>query len=380
MRFRYRAMKVRSIRAKVALAAGALSSLIVLLFAVISAWRFYHEQIDIFDENGVTQVSTEQLAEARGEVQELVMAYLLALPFVATVAAAGAWWMAGRLTDPLIRLANAAERMDARTLHERLPEPQGADEISRLTRVLNSLFERLERSFVQASRFAADASHELCTPLAIMRGGIEEAIQADPSGRDAPLLVSLLEENQRLATIADKLLFLARADAGKLIADSEFVDLSELIQDIAEDFTILAEAKGVRLETQIDLDVSVTGDRSLLRQLFLNLFDNAVSYNTNGGWIVTRLHRQGSNAIFSISNSSEVIPVEAQTRIFERFFRASDSRDRQSGGVGLGLSLCREIALAHGGELKLVTSDSNATIFRLNLLNKNVTAVDLPVC
>ena len=244
-------MKIRSIRAKVALAAGALSSLIVLLFAVISAWRFYHEQIDIFDENGVTQVSTKQVAEARGEVQELAMAYLLALPFVAAVAAAGAWWMAGRLTDPLIRLANAAERMDARTLHERLPEPQGADEISRLTGVLNSLFERLEKSFVQASRFAADASHELCTPLAIMRGGIEEAIQADPSGRDAPLLVSLLEENQRLAAIADKLLFLARADAGKLLAGSENVNLRELIQEISEDFSILADAKACAWRTKL---------------------------------------------------------------------------------------------------------------------------------
>jgi two-component system, OmpR family, heavy metal sensor histidine kinase CusS len=372
-------MKIRSIRAKVALAAGALSSLIVLLFAVLSAWRFYHEQIDIFDENGVTQVSTKQVAEARGEVQELAMAYLLALPFVAAVAAAGAWWMAGRLTDPLIRLANAAEGMDARTLNERLPEPRGADEISRLTGVLNSLFERLEKSFVQASRFAADASHELCTPLAIMRGGIEEAIQADPSGRDAPLLVSLLEENQRLAAIADKLLFLARADAGKLLAGSENVNLSELIQEISEDFSILADAKGVRLENQIDLDLSVTGDRSLLRQLFLNLFDNAVNHNINGGWILARLQREGSNAIFSISNSSEVIPVEMQTRIFERFFRASESRDRQSGGAGLGLSLCHEIALAHGGELKLVTADTNGTMFRLNLLSKNVTAVDLPV-
>jgi signal transduction histidine kinase len=328
-------MKIRSIRAKVALAAGALSSLIVLLFAVLSAWRFYHEQIDIFDENGVTQVSTKQVAEARGEVQELAMAYLLALPFVAAVAAAGAWWMAGRLTDPLIRLANAAEGMDARTLNERLPEPRGADEISRLTGVLNSLFERLEKSFVQASRFAADASHELCTPLAIMRGGIEEAIQADPSGRDAPLLVSLLEENQRLAAIADKLLFLARADAGKLLAGSENVNLSELIQEISEDFSILADGKGVRLENQIDLDLSVTGDRSLLRQLFLNLFDNAVNHNINGGWILARLQREGSNAIFSISNSSEVIPVEMQTRIFERFFRASESRDRESGGAGL---------------------------------------------
>jgi hypothetical protein len=127
-------MKVRSIRAKVALA---LSSLTVLLFAVVSALRFYHEQIDVFDENGVTQVSTEQVAEARG------------VPIGSAVCRCrgGCGRMAGRLTDPPIRLANAAEGMDARTLNKRLPEPRDDDEISRLTCVLNSLFRRLEKSF-----------------------------------------------------------------------------------------------------------------------------------------------------------------------------------------------------------------------------------------
>jgi two-component system, OmpR family, heavy metal sensor histidine kinase CusS len=298
----------------------------------------------------------------------LITAYLLAVPFVAAVAAAGAWWMAGRLTDPLTRLADAAEGMDAHTLHERFPEPRGAHEISRLARVLNSLFERLEKSFVQASRFAADASHELRTPLAIMRGSIEEAIQADPSGGDAPLLVGLLEENQRLAEIADKLLFLARADAGKLVASSEDINLSELIEDIADDISIFAEAQSVRLQNQIDPDVFVAGDRFLLRLLFLNLFDNAVKYNTNGGWVHARMQHDGNNAVFSLSNSSDAIPIEMQTRLFERFFRANETRDRESGGAGLGLSLCREIALAHGGQLELVSSDANGTIFRLALL------------
>jgi two-component system, OmpR family, heavy metal sensor histidine kinase CusS len=360
-------VNVQSIRLRVAFAAGVLSSLVVVLFAVLSAWRFYHEQIDVFDDNGVTRVSAQQVTEARGEVEELITAYLLAVPFVAAVAAAGAWWMAGRLTDPLTRLADAAEGMDARTLHERLPEPRGADEISRLARVLNSLFERLEKSFVQASRFAADASHELRTPLAIMRGSIEGAIQADPSGADAPLLVGLLEENQRLASIADKLLFLARADAGEVVASSQKVDLSELIEDIVADLSILAEANGVSLRGAIDPEVCVAGDKSLLRQLFLNLFDNALKYNNVGGRIHARLQHDGNNAVFSILNSTAAIPVEMQTRLFERFFRAHEARDRDSGGAGLGLSLCREIALAHGGKLELQSSDDNGTVFRLTL-------------
>ncbi len=360
-------MKIRSIRAKVALAAGALSSLVVVLFAVISAWRFYHEQIDVFDDGGRTQASAQQIVRARIEVWELTVAYLLALPVVAAVAAVGAWSMAGRLTEPLTRLAAAAEGMEARTLHERLPETGGDDELARLTGVLNGLLERLEKSFAQASRFAADASHELRTPLAIMRGSIEEAIHADPSAPEAPFLVGLLEENQRLAAIAEKLLLLARADAGKLIAGSEEINLSDLIEEIAEDISILAEAKGVSLRSQVDPGILVTGDRPLLRQLLLNLFDNAVNYNVSAGWIRASVQRDGRNAIFSISNSSDGIPVEMRPRLFERFFRVSDSRDRQSGGAGLGLSLCREIAWAHNGSLELVSSDANGTTFRLTL-------------
>jgi two-component system, OmpR family, heavy metal sensor histidine kinase CusS len=372
-------MKGASIRAKIAWAAGALSSAVIVLFAALSAWRFYHEQIDIFDERGARQATAEQIAAARVEVGELIAAYLLALPVVAAMAAAGAWWMAGRLTEPLTRLATAAETMDARTLHERLPEPRADDEIRRLTSVLNSLFERLEKSFAQASRFTADASHELRTPLAIMRGSIEEAIRADPSGRDAPLLVGLLEENQRLATIAEKLLFLARADAGKLIAGSESVNLSDLVEDIIQDISILTEAKGVCLQQQVDPGVFVAGDKNLLRQLLLNLFHNATAYNIKAGWIHASVQRQRDNAIISLANSGEVIPLEMQKRLFERFFRVSDFRSRESGGAGLGLSLCREIALAHGGQLELVSSDVEGTIFRLTLPSGISAVVDLPV-
>jgi signal transduction histidine kinase len=161
-----------------------------------------------------------------------------------------------------------------------------------------------------------------------MRGGIEEAIP--PAGT---LLYSLVcwRKTNASPQLRTSSFFWPRADAGKLLAGSENVNLSELIQEISEDFSILADAKGVRLDNQIDLDVSVTGDRFLLRQLFLNLFDNAVNHKISAGWILARLQREGSNAIFSISNSSEAIPVEMQTRIlnasFERVTHVTGGRE-----------------------------------------------------
>ncbi len=360
-------MKPRTIRLRIALAAGLLSSLVVILFAGLSAWRFYHEQIDVFETDSPMALTPQHLAEAREEVSELAAAYLLALPFVAALAAAGAWWLAGYLTRPLTQLADHAEKMDARTLHERLPESPDHDEISRLARVMNGLFGRLEKSFVQASRFAADASHELRTPLAISRGSLEQAIQADPSGSSTPVLVQLLEENQRLASIVDKLLLLARADAEKLIASYEPVALSNMLEDIADDSAILARPRGITLEARIPASLSVPGDRALLHQLFMNLFDNAVKYSDTNGWVKAQLEQVGPDAVFSLSNSGPIITPDTQGRLFERFFRASEARDRPSGGVGLGLSICREIASAHRGRLELVFSDQGVTMFRLHL-------------
>jgi signal transduction histidine kinase len=356
-------MMGRSIRVRVALAAAGLSSLIVIVFAAASAAWFYHEQLDAMA-GEVGKPSARQVFEARDEVRELALAYLAVLPLAAALVAAGAWWLAGRLTDPLIALTQAAERIDARSLSERLPEPSGTDEISRLARVLNGLLTRLERSFLQANRFAADASHELRTPLAIMRGLLEQAIQAEPSGRNAPVLVSVLEENQRLAAITEKLLLLARADAGELVAMTERVNLSELIEDIASDFAILAESRTLTMECKIANGVFVQGDAHLLRHLILNLFDNAATHNQSGGWIKMCLETVASQTTFTISNSGPPISEAGRARLFERFYRAAASRRRHEGGAGLGLSLCREIAAGHGGSLSLVESDDAGTVFR----------------
>lgn len=360
-------MRFRSIRSKIALAAAGLSSAIVIIFAVVSGFWFYHEQLDAMSDDGANQPSPEQFAEAWDELLELSGAYLAALPVIAILAAIGAWWLAGRVADPITMLAEQAERTDARSLSERLPEPRGDDEIARLARVLNHLLSRLGESFAQAGRFAADASHELRTPLAIMRGTIEEAIQAAPGSPQAPGLVSLLEENQRLVAITEKLLLLARADAGQLSADFQDVDLSAMIEDIAVDFTVIAEERGLRIESNVASAVGVEADVSLVRHLFLNLFDNAVRHNHPGGWIRCSLTKDDDRAIFEIDNSGPPIAEAARTRLFERFFRPEAARDRVTGGAGLGLSLCSEIASAHFGSLTFVGSDVGGTTFRFEM-------------
>ena len=351
-----------------AISAGVLAAIVIAAFAGLSAWWFFHEQLDIFAMESFHKPSSGQRRAAGEEVTELVTSYLLALPVIAVMTAAGAWWLADRLTAPLVSLARTAESMNAQTLHERLPESEREDEISRLTMVLNRLFARLESSFAQASRFAADASHELRTPLAVMRGILEEEIQQDPFGPKATRFVELLEQNQRLVSIADKLLLLTRADADQLLSHAGKLNLTDLIQEIAdEDVSILAEQRKIELATDLAPDIWVMGDASLLRQLVFNLFDNAIKYNMPGGWVRAKLERVGPQIHFSVSNSGDPIPKSLQQRLFERFFRVNSSRERLSGGAGLGLSLCREIASAHRGRMEFVSSSVLGTTFRLVL-------------
>jgi signal transduction histidine kinase len=356
-------VKIRSLRFKIAVSAGALAAAVVIAFAAVSAWWFYHQQMDIFTNDNVKRASARHVAEAREETYELIVAYLLALPVAAAIFSVGAWWQAGHLTKPLVQLATTARSINARSLDARLPEPAGTDEIFSLARTLNLLLDRLERSFLQSSRFAADASHELRTPLAIMRAELEAAIKADPTSPQAAVFVGLLEENQRLAAISDKLLLLARADAGRLVSDFRTIDLSALVEEVADDFGIIAGSAGVAIDGVVGPQILVAGDGALLRQLLLNLFDNALKHNEPNGWIRYRLEGETDCARFSIANSGPPIPSAVQSRLFERFYRGEGGRDADRRSAGLGLSLCHEIAAAHRGRIALSASTAEETAF-----------------
>jgi heavy metal sensor kinase len=294
--------------------------------------------------------------------------YLIAGPIILVVVAAGGWWIARRALLPVESITATAEQITARRLDQRLPVPTAKDELRRLTNVLNRMIDGLEASFRQATRFTADASHELKTPLTIIRGELESALR---EGGYAPgqerLLINLLEETERLSRITERLLLLSRADAGHLRVDTLPVDLAELLRELMEDAEILGARAEVSIEECLPEAAWVAGDANFLRQLLLNLLDNAVKYNEPGGRVELRLQRQGPHWQVTVGNTGAGIGSQAAAHLFDRFYRGDESRNGKRPGHGLGLSICREIARAHGGEVSLQVSRAGWTEFCLEL-------------
>ena len=335
-------------------------------FETRDGWR-----IGMFGRDEMTLVLGLNARRSRAELAELRNKFLLALPLPLLIVGAGGWWIAGRALKPLRSIAGTAEQVTARGLEQRIPMSTEDPEISRLIAVLNRMMDRLERSFQQATRFSADASHELKTPLAIMQGELENALQdASPGSREQQVFAGLLEETQRLKTITSGLLLLSRADAGKLNLATETLDLGTMIRNLADDAAALAEGMDVTIEAVCPDGIEADADPGLLHTALLNLFVNAVKYNQPGGHIEACLSEKGGTALFRIRNTGAGIPQADRERIFERFQRIDPARERRVDGVGLGLSLAREIVRAHGGGLTLTDSDSHWTTFEMRLATR----------
>ncbi|MGD9417433.1 MAG: sensor histidine kinase [Verrucomicrobiota bacterium JB025] len=307
-------------------------------------------------------------AAARAELDHLRNAFLLALPAALFLVGLGGWLVAGRALRPMRMIATTAAQVTARGLDQRIPISHEDPEITRVIEVLNRMMDRLEASFHQATRFSADASHELKTPLAIMQGELENALhEARPGSVEQQTFNNLLEETQRLKTITRSLLMLARADAGQLVPALEPVDLTAILEDIADDTRVLGEEKRLRIDVSLAPGVTLRADPSLLHTALLNLFVNAVKYNEPDGVIRIRLTIQNGMAEMSIGNSGPGIPEADRERIFTRFHRVDAARQRRVDGIGLGLSLACEIVRAHGGELELAESRPGWTGFVLRM-------------
>ena len=280
----------------------------------------------------------------------------------------GGWWLTRRAIAPMTLLTNAAAQINDHNLREQLPRTGNGDELDRLTEVFNAMTARLDGSFQRIREFTLHASHELKTPLTILHGEMETAL-ADPAllPTERERLLSQLDEMQRLARIVDGLTLLTKVDAGQIQLARMPVLLHELVREIFADAQILAQPRGVQVSLVACDEVIVNGDRHRLRQLLLNLADNAVKYCEPQGRVRIELRAEKTTAKLSITNTGPGIPPEQLPRVFEPFFRGDASHNREADGCGLGLSIARWIATAHGGELRLISTPGKETIATLTL-------------
>ena len=305
-------------------------------------------------------------AAAQDTLAQVLMMLAVGLPVAVGVAVAGGFILVHRALEPVARIAAKAEEITQHNLSERLPLVESGDELERLSVSLNHMIARLEDAMRGSKQFVADASHELRTPLTVMRGELESLVQ---DGRLAPdtreTLGSVLEEVGRLGEIVESLFALSRLDAGDAGAGWQRFDLGELAQTTAEQMSLLATDKEIGVACDSTAGVTVQGDRARLKQVIVNLLDNAIKYTPRGGHVALSVRREGAWAVLEVSDDGVGIPAEALPHVFKRFFRADGSRSRDPGGAGLGLSIVKSICAAHGAEVEVLSTSRRGSTFRV---------------
>ncbi len=290
------------------------------------------------------------------------------LPAVLAIALGGGFVLVKRALLPVDRIAASAQRISSQNLSERLPVAQTGDELERLSIALNHMIERLDAAFRYSRRFVADASHELRTPLTVLHGELESLVQQPqftPEWRDR--VGSALEEVDRLSHIVEGLFAISRLDAGEAAAEWLPLDLAQLATATADQMSLLAEDKDIKLTCEAVLGVWVEGDRARLKQVVVNLLDNAIKYTPQGGAISLKVTREEAKAVLEVTDNGIGIPTEALPRVFERFFRVDEARSRDQGGAGLGLSIVKSICTAHHGRVEVTSQTGRGSRFRVEL-------------
>jgi signal transduction histidine kinase len=300
-------------------------------------------------------------------MKNLGIGLLTSLPVVGMVVFFGGVWLARRTTAPLAELGDAAERINAGNPEERLPLPPARDEIAKLTEVLNRSFDRLHRSYDAAARFSADASHQLKTPLAILRAGLDHLSRETVlTEAQAAEVATLRHQTRRLNSLIEDLLLLAQADAGRMNLQTETLDLSELLAAAVDDLEVLCADNGTRQEKDIRGPLPVRADRRLMGMVLQNLIENAAKYTPPGGLIRVGAGDEDGMAIVRVGNTGGNIPAAERAGIFERFRRGS-SIGGAVAGHGLGLNIARELIRAHGGDLVINDSPDDWVEFEFRL-------------
>jgi heavy metal sensor kinase len=302
-------------------------------------------------------------------LRTLALVLLVGFPAAIVGAVVGGSLLAKRALAPVGTMADAAARITAERLSERLPVGNADDEFGRLASVFNQTLARLEDAFERLRRFTADASHELRTPLTALRSVGEVALRAPDfhaSCRDT--VESMLEESERLTRLVDELLMLTRESTEAYRARFAPVDVGELTRGVVELFRALAEEKGQRISVAVECPHTVTGDASTLRHALINLVDNAVKYTPRGGSIAVAVRaNQAGDVLVEVADTGPGIAPEHHAQVFERFYRVDEDRSRITGGAGLGLAIARWAADLNGGTVELDSTPGAGSTFRLRV-------------
>jgi len=283
------------------------------------------------------------------------------------LAAVGGLFLANRTLRPVDRITGTAQEIGESGLHRRI-DVRSEDELGRLATTLNRMMERIEAAFDRQRQFTADASHELRTPLSIIQAESSLALDRERSaGEYRKALEVVSQEVTYMSDIIGKLLFLARGDTGKEPVEFKDVNLKELIEELALDMEVLARDKGVGFNIGPLENLTIKGDRIQLRQLFLNILKNAVTYTPSGGNISSSVACRKETAVVTISDTGIGIPSEHLPYVFERFYRVDKARSRAEGGSGLGLAIAKYVAEAHGGKIDVESQVGKGSIFQVIL-------------
>src|SRR5229473_2494584 len=299
----------------------------------------------------------------------LLLTLALGLPLIVTLAIGGGYLLMRRALRPVDEIRQKAAQITSRNLSERLPVVHTGDELERLATDLNRMIARLEESFLQINRFSADASHELRTPLTVLQGELEAIAQ---KGQGLPEEVrdtigSALEETQRLAKIVESLLAISRLEAGEARVQPMRLNFAELTRTTADQMKLLAEEKHIAMTCDGTDPVEVEADPSRLKQVVVNLLDNAIKYTPERGDVSISVTQRDGHAVLEVADSGLGISANDLPHVFERFYRADKARSRQMGGTGLGLSIVRSICLAHGGHVTVNSTEGRGSLFRVEL-------------
>src|SRR2546426_2964974 len=339
------------------------------------------KELLIFSLSYADRTGTHYLIEAGAPYDQvervlrgLLISFGVAFPLILGAAIGGGYLLMRNALRPMDEIATTAERITSRNLNERLPVVPTGDEVERLSVSLNRMMQRLEAAFHHISRFSADAAHEIRTPLAIIRGELENALQFSGIGAELRETIgSALEEAERLSRIVEQLLEMSRLEAGETLVERTRFDFAEMTRITVDQMRLLAEEKKFQLQFEGAEPIEVEDDTLRLKQIVVNLVDNAIKYTPPGGSVSVSTFPQDGRVVLEVADTGIGIPKNATSQIFDRFFRVDKARSRQLGGTGLGLAIVKSICTAYNGSVTVRSAEGRGAIFRVELpLEKKV--------